>query len=662
MSDRPKEALIQAFHSFLLQGGSYSRINEARRQAEGVLGEVIPSGSPLTKAVDEAIEAAVVRVAPSLIQQSATTHQAYDRLVNLLERQPTLSVRSSTSVLQQAYSTPIPIAYLAATLAGITPETTVYEPTAGNGALLITANPDNVIANELNGDRFTELTARGYRQLTQRDASSFRPTEQVDRVICNPPFGSIRDLAGQVQRFAIPGNRRGTTQIDQAIAFRALEAMKDNGRALLILGGKLGEDEEQRSNRYNSIETRGFFYALYQQYNVTQHFSIWGNLYRKQGAGFPIDVIVIAGRGQSQHSLPAAEVPTLYKSFDALKEQLPNEPIYQQADNDSGLRELFPSLEVRGFGQSLSLSGQDASRHGAPEPTGLRSPDLPPPSVDDPDLDDNNREQPTPNSSAADSSIEDALSPRATRPIRRLPDTGTSTPVVVDAGMGRNAAVPQRNLQDQISTEPSRTKLPDRPSANRSTDSAAMAGGTQPDHPRRLAERTDLRDGVTHSTTHLQRTHPMAPLEPENLSPDAQPLHVAYLPRSQGRSPGTLIPTNMATAAQIALDKLEQQRGDLDEFVRQRLGYESKAELWQHLYAEQIDAVALAFHQRDRGKVFLNGDPKQTGNGKGRFGASNIRMKQMPSIIRLYSSLCHVEFTKPEIQAAQRGGIDEPSQ
>ena len=72
MSDRPKEALIQAFNSFLLRGGSYSRINEARKQAEEVLGEVIPSGSSLTKVVDEAMEAAVVRVAPSLIQQSAT--------------------------------------------------------------------------------------------------------------------------------------------------------------------------------------------------------------------------------------------------------------------------------------------------------------------------------------------------------------------------------------------------------------------------------------------------------------------------------------------------------------------------------------------------------------------------------------------------------------
>jgi hypothetical protein len=198
--------------------------------------------------VDEAIEAAIVRLAPTLIEQSTTTHQAYDQLVDLLERQPALGVRSSTSILQQAYSTPLPIAYLASTLAGITPETTVYEPTAGNGALLMTANPEKVIANEINPDRLTELSTRGYRQLTGHDASFYRPPEQVDRVICNPPFGSVHDAAGRVRRFAIPGNRRGTTQIDQAIALGALEAMKDDGRAVLILGGKLGEDEERRSN------------------------------------------------------------------------------------------------------------------------------------------------------------------------------------------------------------------------------------------------------------------------------------------------------------------------------------------------------------------------------------------------------------------------------
>jgi len=167
MSAEHKEVLIKAFHSSLLEGETYARIHQARKQAEAILGQSILPGSLLTKVVDEAMEAAVVRVAPLLIQKSTTTYQAYDCLVELLDRQPTLGVRSSTSVLQQAYSTPIPIAYFAATLAGITGETRVYEPTAGNGALLVTANPAKAIANELNHDRFAELQHRGYAQLTQ---------------------------------------------------------------------------------------------------------------------------------------------------------------------------------------------------------------------------------------------------------------------------------------------------------------------------------------------------------------------------------------------------------------------------------------------------------------------------------------------------------------
>jgi hypothetical protein len=181
------------------------------------------------------------------------------------------------------------------------------------------------IANELNGDRFTELATRGYRQLTQNDALTYKPETRVDCVICNPPFGWILDAQHHTQRFRMADT--WTTQIDQVIALKALEVMKDNGRAVLILGGKLGSDEALRSDRYNTRESRAFFYILYQQYHVTQHFSIWGDLYRKQGAGFPIDVIVIAGRGKSQRLLPAAEVPVIYKSFTELKERLPNESL-----------------------------------------------------------------------------------------------------------------------------------------------------------------------------------------------------------------------------------------------------------------------------------------------------------------------------------------------
>ena len=100
--------------------------------------EVKP-GTAIAKQVDEAIESSIVRVAKELIAQSKTTYEAYDALVDLLDRQPKLTMRSSTSMQQQAYSTPVPIACIASVLAGIGPETTVYEPTAGNGALLIAA-------------------------------------------------------------------------------------------------------------------------------------------------------------------------------------------------------------------------------------------------------------------------------------------------------------------------------------------------------------------------------------------------------------------------------------------------------------------------------------------------------------------------------------------
>lgn len=102
----------------------------------------------------------------------------------------------------------------------------------------------------------------------------------------------------------------------------------------------------------------------------------------------------------------------------------------------------------------------------------------------------------------------------------------------------------------------------------------------------------------------------------------AEQYNTAYVPRSNGRSPGTLIPSNMAVSAQRALDQLEAEHGNIDEFVMSRLGYGSIGHLYDRLYAEQIDSLALSFNQKDQGKIFLNGD--QTGNGKGRFGAASI--------------------------------------
>lgn len=253
--------LIAAYAEHFLAGGRFAQIVEARQFAAQRLGVSVPPASALAKQVDEAIEAAVVRVGIATIQSAQTTHAAYDQLIDLLQRQPRLRMRSSTSVLQQAYSTPVPIAYLASVLAGITPEKTVYEPTAGNGALLMGTNPQRAIANELNPDRAAELKARGYRQLTQKDALVYQPETQTDIVICNPPFGTVKNEQGRTRRFRIYDTL--TSQIDQVIALKALTVMKAEGSTVLILGGKRGKDATAKSERYNRRESRAFYHLLY---------------------------------------------------------------------------------------------------------------------------------------------------------------------------------------------------------------------------------------------------------------------------------------------------------------------------------------------------------------------------------------------------------------
>ncbi|MFG6104868.1 strawberry notch family protein [Leptothoe sp. EHU-05/26/07-4] len=625
----PQPTLVNAFTHHFLTGGGFATINAARNHAADILAKKVSPGTALAKQVDEAIEASLVRAARNLVQASLTTHEAYDRLVNLHDRQPALNVRSSTSVLQQAYSTPVPIAYLASTLAGITLETTVYEPTAGHGALLLATDPARATVNELNPERAEDLRSQGY-QVTQHNAVVYQPDQLHDMVIANPPFGVVRDAQGQRQRFALPGNRRGTTQIDHAIAFQALSAMKADGKAVLILAGKLGTDEALRSERYNTLESRGFFYALYQQYTVTQHITIWGELYRKQGAGFPIDLIVISGRGASERLLPAATVPPIYKSFTQLKELIPHERLHHSTTDLLGIRDLLPGLETQGNGRSGHVSGAGTSGPAGDDRRDLSTADTATGSVDDLSLDDRNQRASGNNGPSISPGPEQTVFPANSASPSHSRDWRTQPHRPMGRGMERNSGASQRDADHQVRT-PKQLGLPDvRAAPQRSSNSKGLAERTRRrDHPGDLAELPDCRDELRL----LPMVTPEISLEQEQPI-DAQAHNVAYVPRSQGTSPGTLIPANMAAAAQTALDNVEQHRGNIDEFVCQRLGYDSTEAMWRVLYAEQIDSLALAFEQRDQGKIFLNGD--QTGNGKGRFGAANIIDAQRQGLIPIF--------------------------
>jgi len=87
----------------------------------------------------------------------------------------------------------------------------------------------------------------------------------------------------------------------------------------------------------------------------------------------------------------------------------------------------------------------------------------------------------------------------------------------------------------------------------------------------------------------------------------------------------TQVPDSMAFETRKAvLDIKAEVGGDIDNFVRQRLKYPTKASLCKVLSAEQIDAVAMAIYNIEaRGQGMIIGD--QTGIGKGRIAASIIR-------------------------------------
>lgn len=319
---------VEAVAHYLYAGGSWQSIVQARKFVRENGGSTLSD-----KQIEEHIEAAVVKTGRQIAKESGSRVEAFDRLVDLYQRQPILGLRTSTSVELQAYSTPLPLAYIAAVNAGADMDVAVYEPTAGNGALLIATNPKNAVANELDKDRARSLRDAGFTRVLTRDATdpatanvavNAMDGEKFGAVVMNPPFGAKPGADGN-EVFDLGAYQPGykTREMDHAIAFHALDKMRDDGKAALILGGPgLGTSDESRLKGYQGKAKREFYKALYDRYNVVDHYTVAGDLYGRQGAGYPVDVIVIDGKGRSARPYPMAQVPSFLSSWTQLREKV----------------------------------------------------------------------------------------------------------------------------------------------------------------------------------------------------------------------------------------------------------------------------------------------------------------------------------------------------
>ena len=528
--------------------------------------------------IKELTELAIVNEARRIAQDKQNdVFKRYKKIVDLYNSQVNLSHRTSQSILLQQYSTPAPIAFLAGVFCGVDTfkqeNKIAFEPSAGNGLLTIAAHPENFIVNEIDNTRNRNLQTQSYKEVYKVDATE-KFTKSIDEsyakkfdaVITNPPFGRL----GKTVEY----NGYPIHTLDHLMALRALDAMKDSGKAAFIIGGHTEYDEKGRIQKGQS---RIFFNYLYKHYNVIDVIPINGaKLYSRQGTSFNVRLILIDGRKQNPQGAA---------------------PVYD-TDRDTEVKS-FENLYERVM-EDLSYS----KKKDVPEITKERE-DIKP------------EWKYLENAYRAFWSLHLKVPPG--KPI--LVQEGTNFYAFGHAAILIHD-VTDIPLQDIIIVHENYyyVEFPVE-QAEFYLDKMEHAGNKVA-----IVQRIDKPKSKFLS---IDEEIIQAAFEVENemrRMRGEDELGAPYEPASQSCVVlNTVVPDSMEYETKQALEFIQAQvGGNIDEFVRQRLGYNSKIELCKSLSAEQTDAVAMAIYNieaREQGMII--GD--QTGIGKGRVAAAMIR-------------------------------------
>lgn len=528
--------------------------------------------------LQELAETAIVKRARGIASSESTNDAVkFERIKTLYENQPSLNQRDSERVMKQQYSTPAPYAFLADMYVKGKGKVidSALEPSAGNGMLTIGLPMDKVHVNDIDAQRLANLRRQGFKNVTSQDGTQPFKVKPVDIVITNPPFGSAttRDYDGYK-----------ISSLEGQMAINALESMKGDGRAAIIIGG----NTEYAKNGSLKPKDKAFLGYLYSHYNVEDVINVDGGLYTKQGTSYPTRIILINGRRLNENAFPPVKDKAraeAVKDYDELYKRIEDDILRgERMDSSIGgeTRSAQPELDKQGAAGTPKERVRAGERGGS-KPNGKRESDL---------FD----------STSVSGTHDDLENQRGTEPRQ---DGGLSD--------GDSRA-------DGTGAEPSPSKEPTTGTNEQRGNGSGGAGrnDAQPstDEPASIGSGSGPRG-------QLQRVDKSV----RGLSTEK----VTYTPKSG--NPFTLkavMPADQQEAVNKNLEKL----GDADQFLVDELGYNDKDDLYSHLAAEQVDSVALALQQAKKGNAFIIGD--MTGIGKGRQAASLIRYAKKQGQVPVY--------------------------
>lgn len=349
--------------------------------------------------------------------------------------------------------------------------------------------------------------------------------------------------------------------LDPQITLNALASMKDDGRAAIIIGGNM----EYASN--GAIKSmKPFFTYLYDHYNVKGVIDMSGGLYAKQGTTFPTRMILIDGRRTNEERAQTAVYPPMEnkairkaESFDDLYEIINEVLNFNEKTNGT---EVLRSQGGRHLSVADNASGEtDGAGH--------------------------NRQSEADDESGSQT--------------ERRGRTGLEG----NSESGQRPVLGKRGQNDTVGETGRGTDTIGKPS----TDGRGLEQRTVGNEPQPV-------DGVD-----VQRIGLGLKGKPKKR--DLTEEKLPYRPHNTAFRLESVAPAAMVEAMDKVLSQIEAQHGSIDEFVKTELGYDTIAETYQALAAEQMDSVAMAIYQMKQEQALIIGD--QTGVGKGRQMAALIR-------------------------------------
>lgn len=363
------------------------------------------------------------------------------------------------------------------------------------------------------------------------------------------------------KREAVEYDGKKIPGLDPQITLNALSSMKDDGRAAIIIGGNM-----EYANNGAIKSMKPFFTYLYDHYNVKGVIDMGGGLYAKQGTTFPTRMILIDGRRTNEERAQTAVYPPVEnkairkaESFDDLYEIINEVLNFNEKTNGT---EVLRSQGGRHLSVADNASGEtDGAGH--------------------------NRQSEADDESGSQT--------------ERRGRTGLEG----NSESGQRPVLGKRGQNDTVGETGRGTDTIGKPS----TDGRGLEQRTVGNEPQPV-------DGVD-----VQRIGLGLKGKPKKR--DLTEEKLPYRPHNTAFRLESVAPAAMVEAMDKVLSQIEAQHGSIDEFVKTELGYDTIAETYQALAAEQMDSVAMAIYQMKQEQALIIGD--QTGVGKGRQMAALIR-------------------------------------